>query len=74
MTELNSETQAKLLVRLADGFAALAKQVDELESHNKDMKKALGYPQKVGLAFHIFLSCFCSPYPICDDKLLALDL
>ena len=48
MTEFTNLTQSQLVERLADGFAALLNQVDELKRHSEEMEKLLGYEQKVG--------------------------
>ena len=47
--EMESE-HFELVNRLADGFAALQKQVEELTQHNHQVEKLLGYNHKVRLS------------------------
>ena len=47
MAESIDLTQAQLVGRLADGFAALLNQVDELKRHSKEMEKLFTVTQKV---------------------------
>lgn len=55
--------QSQLVNRLADGFAALLKQVDELKRHNQEVEKFLGYhsyEDKVHLFLHTVVhSTYC---------------
>ena len=47
MAEPANSTQSQLIDRLADGFAALLQQVEELRRHNEAVEKLLGSEQKV---------------------------
>ena len=72
MAEDTSLTQAQLVARLADGFAALLKQVDELKRHSEAMEKLLGNKPEVGSSRILpHVSRFVLFH---DDTILALDL
>lgn len=47
--------QSQLVDRLADGFAALLKQLEELKRHNEEVEKLLGYEHKVHPS-HVYMS------------------
>ena len=47
MDDSKDFNQAELIARLADGFAALLEQVEELRYHSQQVEKLLGYERKV---------------------------
>ena len=68
MADNKTLTQVQLVDRLADGFVALLKQVEELKRHNEEVAKLLGHEHKVhGFPHSLNLSLH-------DDIILALDL